>query len=78
MLYRIHASFNKRRRDFHVHASSPDEAMTEAKRIIIDHLRPKDNLTGEVWRNGIVRMTSYENEEWVIKMPPQLRVISND
>jgi len=77
MLYRIHASFNKRRRDFHLHAASPEEAMAEAKRRIIDYLWPKDNLTGEVWRNGVVRMTSFDNRQWVIEMPPQLRIVSN-
>ena len=75
MLYRVHTTYNKRRRDFHLHASSPQEAMDEARRRIVDHLRPKSNLTGEVWRNGIVRMTSFENEEWVIEMPPQLRIV---
>jgi hypothetical protein len=72
--YWFRAKAGKRTRNLYVYADDVDEAVVMAHDLIAIE-RAKTNLTGEVWREGEVRLMDARGTIHPFTPRPQLRVV---
>jgi hypothetical protein len=75
MLYSVSARYEKKIKHFDFMAFSDENAKSLAVHAVVNYLRNKNGMTGEIWRYGKISVENMNGFFCELEVPPHLTLV---